>query len=581
MRPSRAMSLSLLILVASSACAPERATGTESTARRSMQGAAARGADALPREVRSEEAGFASLAARVPSSAGYYLDADGNTVLPVRDSADVDAVRQAFLVARPSDFTAHARGTGVRVVKAQFSFGQLTKARDAIFEAASESVFGINYLDMDEVRNRVVVGVDRRIASAVTEELRRFMKQASLDADAVVIEPSDDFIPTTGAALASAKPMVSKAAPITGAQLNGTWPTLAGGIYILTSQAAPRTPAAGQPGACSLGFTAYYTPSVGAGYRAMVTATHCTAVWGAPDGTTFSQGGLAIAGTATEDPNKYHCGLNWCRASDAAMFSLSASMPYELGLIVRTTFASTGSTIGSRVQDTNSPWFVVTMTSSPPVGAYYSKMGWNSGWTTGQKTHSCVDHFLGNSPDSWVTRCSDVGTALNLGGDSGGSVFARLDSNNVSLIGTTVGLKTIFPYPTPLHVYSPFSRIASDMGGTMVVTRQASLAAPNPSAAVVSGHAQLTWPAVVGATEYQVLVQEVDQMCDEYWGCWLIYGPEVASTVSGTTWQDPRSTFLPYYVDPNGPHMRVRVVAKNPMLANFSPPSAHMLFSHP
>lgn len=115
----------------------------------------------------------------------------------------------------------------------------------------------------------------------------------------------------------------------------------------------------------------------------------------------------------------------------------------------------------------------------------------------------------------------------------------------------------------------------------MVVTRPATLGEPVPTSSLVDGHATVTWPSVSGASEYQVFVQEVWQQCDEYWGCSLTYGPETKYTVTGTSWQDSRNTFIAAYIDPNSPHMRVRVKANSPLGASFSTLSPHVLFSLP
>lgn len=560
-----------------SACATERTAGIGPEGTRSLQTPNERSVDALPSTIRAEEGAFAALAAKVPSSAGYYIAADGSTVLLVRDTADASRARQAFDAVKPANHRHFVRSTGIRIVKAQYSFGQLATWRDAIAENAGEGMVGIRSLDLDEVRNRVVVGIDRRAVESTTANVRRFLTQVNIDAQAVFVEPVDEVVLAAGAERHASSARKLGALMTSGRLLGHQWPALAGGVLILTSATPSQTPAAGGQGPCSIGFTAQYTPSSGASYRAVVTATHCTAVWGAPDNTTFAQNFLSVAGTATVDPHKYNCSGNWCRASDAAMFQLAPEMPSELGLIVRTTFNSTTTAIGSVEQDTQSPWFVITSatTGSIPVGATYHKMGWVGGWTTGYRYQSCVDLWLGNWPDAFVTRCADRGTAENQPGDSGGSVFVRLDSNNVSLIGTTVG------NIGGDHVYSPYSRVASDMGGTMVVTRPATLTEPVLTSSLVGGHANVTWPGVSGASEYQVFVQEVWQQCDEYWGCSLTYGPETKYTVTGTTWQDSRNTFIAAYVDPNGPHMRVRVKANNPLGASFSTFSPHVLFSLP
>ncbi len=75
------------------------------------------------------------------------------------------------------------------------------------------------------------------------------------------------------------------------ATLDGTFSALVGGINIYVSATDPVVGNAGGPGECSLGFTATYTPSGGGlAYPAIVTNSHCTQIWGAPDSTGLSQG---------------------------------------------------------------------------------------------------------------------------------------------------------------------------------------------------------------------------------------------------------------------------------------------------
>ena len=86
-----------------------------------------------------------------------------------------------------------------------------------------------------------------------------------------------------------------------------------------------------------------------------------------------------------------------------------------------------------------------------------------------------------------------------------------------------------------LHVWSTYGRIASYMGGTMAVTRQATLGAPVPSASVITGHAQGTWPAESGASEYVVQVEDVDRSRDPIWGCCYRYRGVQSVTIMDTT----------------------------------------------
>lgn len=70
-----------VVLLGGLACTPERFTASDPSSVAASSATAVDAKDALPKEIRDEEAVFAALAFQVPSSAGYYLDENGNTVI--------------------------------------------------------------------------------------------------------------------------------------------------------------------------------------------------------------------------------------------------------------------------------------------------------------------------------------------------------------------------------------------------------------------------------------------------------------------------------------------------------------------
>ena len=107
------------LLLTTAACTPDSVLVDRSPMLSAAPVAAIDRGDALPTEIREEEAIFAALSQRVPSSAGYYVDAAGNTVLVLRDSTRASEARQAFELLRPDDHRAWAKG-GIRVVRADY-----------------------------------------------------------------------------------------------------------------------------------------------------------------------------------------------------------------------------------------------------------------------------------------------------------------------------------------------------------------------------------------------------------------------------------------------------------------------------
>ncbi len=53
--------------------------------------------------------------------------------------------------------------------------------------------------------------------------------------------------------------------------------------------------------------------------------------------------------------------------------------------------------------------------------------------------------------------------------------------------------------------FSSYSRVANDMGGTIVAAAPTTLSTPSVTGSVVFGDQQLTWPAISGASKYQVI----------------------------------------------------------------------------
>ena len=80
-------------------------------------------------------------------------------------------------------------------------------------------------------------------------------------------------------------------------------------------------------------------------------------------------------------------------------------------------------------------------------------------------THTCVNHYNGNYVPFDVTRCAYMADIITDGGDSGSPVFkwSSTSGNSALLVGT------LFGSVGGGAVFSKFSRIASEMGGSMIV----------------------------------------------------------------------------------------------------------------
>lgn len=160
-----------------------------------MRAATERGAVevGVPRKVRQGEARFAELAERAPSSAGFYFDEQGKLVILVRDEHDNQAAigRMVELV-NTNRMTRDGgkRGLSYRVRRASYTFRQLSEWRDVVFDSLF-STRGVTWLDLDEKRNRVAIG----LAPEAYSDSRALLEQRLL---ALGIEPSAVVFDTAG-----------------------------------------------------------------------------------------------------------------------------------------------------------------------------------------------------------------------------------------------------------------------------------------------------------------------------------------------------------------------------------------------
>ena len=198
---------------------------------------------------------------------------------------------------------------------ARFTFGQLSRWRDALGVAIRTHRPGVMALDADEANNRLTLGVE---TATDTAPIRKSLASLAIPNDAVTIRVSG---------------RVHKQQYAQNSDLRAAFrPQIPGGVII------------GQTG-CSLGFSVIQA----GGYR-FVTASHCTTTEFQPDGGSFFQpvGGIFI-GSEYADPAPHPgstCKYGYdCRYSDAAFVSWSPSSLSEFGKIAATTNQSGSTTI--------------------------------------------------------------------------------------------------------------------------------------------------------------------------------------------------------------------------------------------
>ncbi|MCC7194552.1 MAG: hypothetical protein IT356_03240 [Gemmatimonadaceae bacterium] len=266
---------------------------------------------AIPKRLRPEEQHFADLAAKSPSSAGYFIDSAGQMVVQVVDPADDGLARAA---AAPSVSVVQARSprthiTNIAIRRAKYTFWQLAAWRDKV----SDELMGRSSVisrDLDERANRVAVGVRRSLFTLMRDSLMRSMSRLGIDTLAVDIRPDDPVTLATGTA-SSAKMRRRH-----GSTLNTDVDTIVGGIKFFRKWHDDTT----HTSWCTIGTVVDYD-----GVRGFLTASHCTATMFTVDSQCAykASGGDARIGIERTDPSGFGCNVIYtCRGTDVAFYGL-------------------------------------------------------------------------------------------------------------------------------------------------------------------------------------------------------------------------------------------------------------------
>jgi hypothetical protein len=117
---------------------------------------------------------------QAPGFGGMFVDSDGRLAVYMLDTARLTATRAAI----ESVFGKNqVPAAGIRAVRGQYSISQLKGWADRAGRLLSVS--GVTIVDMDERKNRIVVGIDRvDRTGAVSREL----SSLKIPRNAVVIE---------------------------------------------------------------------------------------------------------------------------------------------------------------------------------------------------------------------------------------------------------------------------------------------------------------------------------------------------------------------------------------------------------
>lgn len=357
-----------------------------------------------------------TLGRTVRGFGGFYLDR-GAAVVYLKDAKERGNAERALAPFLRAEGIAPSQ---LRVLPAKHDWVQL----EGWFKRASAEVLAVPggvFVDADEARNKVTIGVERGSAARV----RGIVARLRIPEDAVIIEETE---PVRFAAT-----LRDRVRPVVG------------GLQI------------NFPGfLCTLGFNA-----VRGGQNSFITNSHCTNTQGGTEGTPYWQPLQSVdpvrIGTEVNDPVYVKgTGTNGCpkgrrcRFSDASRAAYASGIPFSLGTIARTTGSNNSSiTIAGS--------FNINAEGTATVGQTVNKIGRTTGWTRGAVTRTCVN--TGVSGSNIVQLCQTFVSAGVGGGDSGSPVFRQGGTSSVTLVGILWGGSG-----STTFVYSPISNIEQELG---------------------------------------------------------------------------------------------------------------------
>ena len=363
--------------------------------------------------VRSVDDELVRIGREIPGFGGLFYDEQGRPTVYLLNPEDRSAVKSL--------------GADVRVLQGDYEFERLLAWRHEMRPFLG--LPGVSFLDADEARNRVVVGVDSRAKGLDREGLERGLLAAGIPREAVVFQEAEPFEDRVG--------VRDKLRPVPG------------GSQIVWNNFI-----------CTLGFNAYRNNVFG-----FVVNSHCTNVRGEADGTRYSQSvptngtiGTEIADPGFSTAPPCPAGRR-CRMSDAAFVKYDKTSLGGLGKIART--LSGGTEAGSlTLKNAGARFSITARTGSPLEGDTVHKLGRTTGWTFGTVIGTCVD---ANNATDITLFCQSVVRAGSGSGDSGSPVFYVLPGNKARLVGILWGGRTD-PALGTLFAFSPLENIEEELG---------------------------------------------------------------------------------------------------------------------
>jgi len=362
---------------------------------------------------------YARLAERVPGFGGLYLDERGTTHVYLQDLSRAGEVQNL--------------GERVEVHQGEYDFRDLYAWKDELRPLLSREE--MVSLDIDEQRNRLVLGVEPASAEAFRAELASLLRDTRVPPEAVIVEAGEPDVPME--------------------TLKDTIRPVPGGVQVQSSV-----------GFCTLGFNVTRV-----GVRGFVTNSHCTATRGVVEGTVFFQSTTSAAnqiGVETADPPFFKNGScpagRKCRFSDSAFMAYDSPDLSEGGNIAYPILCGLG-VAGPLTVNPALPRLPITglLIGNPASGSVVYKIGRTTGCTFGSLKETCSDRIVGVQvgsvvvPTNIMMLCQNRVSGVSAGGDSGSPVF-RNKGNEATLLGVLWGGSG------GVYSYSPWIFTAAELG---------------------------------------------------------------------------------------------------------------------
>ena len=279
-------------------------------------------------------------------------------------------------------------------------------------DVAADPPEGMTGLDLDESANRLAVFAPD-LEDDTVSALETHLADLEVPSTAWRIEhrpaltiPTPPEAPTSQGARRSRR-SATGAAPISEQRLDQGLNPFVGGGQILFDNTY-----------CSAGFTVAFVNLSGEYERGFVTAGHC----GEDQDTDF------IAPDENADPNPKIGATAYNAFTDSidaqyVRFDDASPLGLRVGYIAHPAAenaADVDATQSQRRLDNASPYFEISGVQRTVVGDTVHKVGYTTGWTSGQITDTCT--LLIVYPNTYP--CTDWGTFYGAGGDSGALVFS-------------------------------------------------------------------------------------------------------------------------------------------------------------